>query len=232
VERLRQRFSDDKTVGVAYVYIEDFRSSPYCSATISSLLGSICRQILRFPLGDGLVRSYNEYQRLNIQGQASKSQILYALQHSIADYSRVIVVMDGIDALPLSFPLEDLFSELSRLSLQTFATSRPEPNIMEYFKTRNDILLKMGSNESDLVSFIKRRALNSTVLTRLMRADDTALNRISTAVFERCEGTYVFNPKLSGETLRTLRLTPHVGSYLPNYLLRLSHNHGRLPVKV
>jgi hypothetical protein len=102
-----------------------------------------------------------------------------------------MVVIDGIDALPLGFRLDEFFSELSRLSVQTFTTSRPKRNIMEYFKARNDILLKMGSSEFDLYSFIRKRAMNSTILARLMRADDTALNRISAAVFELCEGTYV-----------------------------------------
>jgi hypothetical protein len=66
---------------------------------------------------------------------------------------------------------------------------------MEYFKACNHILLEMGSSDLDLYSFIKKRAINSTILARLIRADDTALNRISAAVFERCEGRYVFHPE-------------------------------------
>jgi hypothetical protein len=148
-------------------------------------------------LDDGPVRSYNQHQKIDVRGQASKSQVLYALQQSVANYSRVMVVIDGIDALPMGFPLDDFFSELSRLSVQTFTTSR---NIIECFKARNDILLKMGSSKLDLFSFIREKAMNSTVLARPMRADDTVLNRISAAVFERCEGTYVFNPGPGGHT--------------------------------
>jgi hypothetical protein len=116
VERLQQRFTNDKRVRIAYLYIEDIYSSPCCSVTISTLLGSICRQILRFPLDDGPVRSYNQHQKIDVRGQASKSQVLYALQQSVANYSRVMVVITWFvseSAISPSRPLFPIFHPIN-----------------------------------------------------------------------------------------------------------------------
>lgn len=182
VENLHTQFQNQSHIGVAYLYC-NFRQQDKQNA--KDLLASLLKQLARAlsSLPDSVKFLHNEH-KIN-QTRPTFQELLRTLHSVAAIYSRVFIVVDGLDEYQasggcLSAFLSEIFSLQARVGVSFFATSRPIPNIEEKFKgclvreilaSEEDIRRYVDGHMSQLPNFVLMRPdLQEEIKTEITRA--------------------------------------------------------------
>jgi hypothetical protein len=167
IDDLTAQFSDDLTIGIAYIYC-NFRWQN--EQKINELLASLLKQLPeRQPsLLDSVKDLYSRHKTKRTR--LSLDEILRALQSVAAMYSRVFIIIDALDECQASDGRRTRFlAEVFRLQTKCkgniFATSRFIPEIVTKFDgselleiraSKEDIKRYLEGHMRELLSFIKQ----------------------------------------------------------------------------
>ncbi|KAH6714520.1 hypothetical protein BKA61DRAFT_550129, partial [Leptodontidium sp. MPI-SDFR-AT-0119] len=154
IENLNERFQNDPSIAVAYLYC-NFRRRDEQKA--EDLLASLLKQLSqeRSSLPDSVKVLYDRDQDKRMR--LSFDQISKALQSVAAMYSRVFIVVDALDECQISDGcltrfLSEVFNLQDKCRSNIFATSRFIPRITEKFK--GSISLGIRASDRDLREYL------------------------------------------------------------------------------
>ena len=182
VEELTKRFSDEPTIGIAYIYC-NFRRQD--EQKIDDLLASLLKQLAMCqPSLPGSVKDLYDQHKTK-RTRPSLDEILRSLQAVATMCSRVFIIVDALDECQVSDGCRTRFiSNIFNLQVKTraklFTTSRPIPNIEKEFRgclsreilaSDEDVRRYLDGHISQLPAFVlKRLDLEEEIKTEITRA--------------------------------------------------------------
>jgi len=184
VDDLCNRFHNDGTVGIAYLYC-DFRREVEQKA--EDLLASLLRQLTKgVPSRLSSLKSLYENHK-NKQTRPSLDEISEALQSIAATFTRIFVIIDALDECQISdgFNFQTIFIQQisvlqTKYGANIFITSRFIPDIITMFEgsielviraSRADIPLYLEGQMGQLPSFVGHdRQLQEEIITGISDA--------------------------------------------------------------
>jgi Cdc6-like AAA superfamily ATPase len=156
VDELLKRYSDDDTIGIAYIYC-NFRRTH--EQKVTDLLVSLLKQLAhrRPTLPDSVGKMYKRHQRY--QTRPLFNEISTALQSVSTLYSRVFVVVDALDECQASGGcrsrlLKAIFDLQEKSKAKVFATSRNVPEISEKFRKRRSLEIEIYAHDVDVHRYL------------------------------------------------------------------------------
>lgn len=156
IDDLITRFLNDPTIGIAYVYC-NFRRQDEQKA--KDLLASLLKQLtqVRPSLPDAMKSLYNKH--ILRRTQPSFDEISQALQSVAALYSRVFILIDGLDECQESDGcrsrfLTEVFNLQAKSGANLFATSRSIHDITERFKEKQSLSLEILASDEDVRMYL------------------------------------------------------------------------------
>ncbi|RYO96852.1 hypothetical protein DL765_011425 [Monosporascus sp. GIB2] len=184
VDDLCNRFQNDDTIGIAYLYC-NFRRTVEQKA--EDLLASLLRQLAqgRSSLPDSVKSLHNTHKNKRVR--SSFSEISKVLQSVAAMYSRIFVIVDALDECQASGGvrirfMQEIFALQAKCGANIFATSRFIPEIITEFNgsmaleiraSRADIERYLEGHMGRLPSFIgQNRQLQHEIITGISDAVD------------------------------------------------------------
>lgn len=154
VEELTDRFGNDKSIGIAYLYC-NFRQQDEQKA--EELLASLVKQLAqsRSSLPESVKSLYDKHKEKRTR--PGFDEISRALQSVAAMYSRVIIVIDALDECQASDGsrarlLSEVFGLKAKYGANIFATSRFIPDIEERFE--GSISLEIRASIEDVRTYL------------------------------------------------------------------------------
>jgi hypothetical protein len=154
VKELTTQFSNDPTVGIAYLYC-NFRQKDKQKA--QDLLASLLKQLSeeQSSLPDSVKSLYDKHKKTRTQ--PSLDEISGTLQFVAAAYSRVFIIIDALDECSISDGSQQrfllcLFSLQAKCGANLFTTSRHITSIEKEFK--GNIKLEIRASEEDLRRYL------------------------------------------------------------------------------
>jgi hypothetical protein len=154
VDDLYNRFQNDATIGIAYLYC-NFRRQD--EQTANDLLASLLKQ-----LAQGQSSLLESVKDLYEQSKAKRTrpsfdEISKILQSVAAVYSRVFIIVDALDECQVSDEcrtrfLTELFNLQAKSGSNIFATSRFIPEITEKFK--GSMSLEIRASDEDVRKYL------------------------------------------------------------------------------
>lgn len=158
VDDLCNRFHDDTTVGIAYVYC-DFRRKK--EQKINDLLLSLLKQLAQSrPLPESVRALYDRHSER--QERPSLNEISKTLHSSAVLYSKVFIIVDALDELSggcIATFLREIFNLQINCRVHLFATSRSIPDIMERFK--GSMTLEIRAHDEDVRNYLESQIYQS-----------------------------------------------------------------------
>lgn len=155
VDQIEKTYSDDDEVGLAYVYFVNGQSSGE-NGNLEEILCSLIKQILpkhgHLPASvENLSKGYQNKPRTGLD----IADILRSLKELTAEYSKVFIVLDALDALPLSTTtrlVKEILTLQEETELKFFVTSRPIPHIIRIFQASTS--LEIRAKEEDVMKYV------------------------------------------------------------------------------
>ncbi|GIJ82127.1 hypothetical protein Asppvi_000630 [Aspergillus pseudoviridinutans] len=211
IDHLTRRISEDRTLGVAYVYC-NFQQKD--EQTVDRLLSSLLKQLSeRLPTIPGEVSDlYKQHKKYRTR--PSLEEISRTL-HSVAiKYSRVFILVDALDECRESENcrikfLSELFSLQARCGINIFATSRMNGEIEKSFTSA--ISLEIRATDHDVEIYLDERMR----LQQLDILDDDTKKEIKRTVVDATGGMFLL-AKLHIKSLITLPTKGHIKDALRN----------------
>jgi Cdc6-like AAA superfamily ATPase len=182
IDELTTQFSNDPTIGIAYIYC-NFRRQD--EQKIDDLLASLLKQLAeRQPSLPNSVKDL--YDRYKTKGtRPLLDEILRSLQAVATIYSRVFLIVDALDECQVSDGcrsrfISNIFNLQAKTRAKLFTTSRPIPDIEKQFKSclsreilasDEDVQRYLDSHMSQLPTFVlSKLELQDEIKTRIIRA--------------------------------------------------------------
>jgi Cdc6-like AAA superfamily ATPase len=154
VEELITRFSNDPTIGIAYIYC-NFRRQD--EQKIETLLASLIKQLAESqPSLPGTVTELYDRHKTK-RTRPSLDEISRSLQVVTTLYSRVFIIVDALDECQISDGcrqrfLSSLFNLQAKCGANLFATSRPISSIEKEFEGNSK--LEIRASEEDVRKYL------------------------------------------------------------------------------
>jgi Cdc6-like AAA superfamily ATPase len=154
VEELTKWFSNDPTIGIAYVYCNFKRQD---EQKIENLLASLLRQLAESqPSLPGAVTELYDSHKTK-QTRPSLDEISRSLQVVTTLFSRVFIIVDALDECQISDGcrqrfLLSLFDLQAKCGANLFATSRPISSIEKEFEGNSK--LEIRASEEDVQEYL------------------------------------------------------------------------------
>ena len=154
VEELTTRFSNDPTIGIAYIYC-NFRRED--EQKIENLLASLLKQLAESqPSLPGTVTELYDLHKTK-RTQPSLDEISRSLQVVTTLYSRVFIIVDALDECQILDGcrqrfLSSLFNLQAKCGANLFATSRPISSIEKEFEGNSK--LEIRASEEDVRKYL------------------------------------------------------------------------------
>lgn len=157
VNSLVNKFSNDQTVGLAWIYCNYGRKH---EQNLSELVGSLLKQLAeRLPsLPDGVKKLYEQHE--TDRTRPATQDIVATLRTVVQSYSRVFIIIDALDECQVSEGCRDrLISELfglqETLPVNILAISRDDPSITSRFKEKIPKILEISAEHDDVVKYLE-----------------------------------------------------------------------------
>jgi hypothetical protein len=155
IDELTTQFSDDPTIGIAYMYC-NFRRQD--EQKINDLLASLLKQLAetQLSLPSTVKELYNRHKTKRTR--PSFDEISKSLQAITALYSRVFIIVDALDECQVSnscrqrFLLE-MFNLQANHGVNLYATSRFIPEITTKFQA--NISLEIRASKEDIGRYLE-----------------------------------------------------------------------------
>ena len=188
VEELTIRFSNDPTIGIAYIYC-NFRRKD--EQKIENLLASLLKQLAESqPSLPGTVTELYDLYKTK-RTPPSFDEISRSLQVVTIPYSRVFIIVDVFDECQIpdgcrQIFLSSLFNLQAKCGANLFVTSRPISTIEKEFEGNSK--LEIRASEEDV-----RKYLNSQLfrLPRFVGRSPELQEEIKTDIVKAVDGMYV-----------------------------------------
>ncbi|OTA01688.1 hypothetical protein A9Z42_0020160 [Trichoderma parareesei] len=184
IDDIYNRFCNDTTVGIAYLYC-DYRRQH--EQTIEQLLSSLVKQLAqrKAPIPNEVSEIYSEY-----QGQPKTlpfDQVLMLL-HSVSKlFSRVFVIVDALDECRADGCRMGFLNEIVKLqayeNTSIFLTARFIPDILNMFE--GSAMLEVRAQDEDVQQFIANQI---TRLPPFVLNDTSLQNMIATTIAKAVDG--------------------------------------------
>lgn len=178
IKQLEDFFDSDPTVAITFYYIEFAQDE---SLTTSKLIGKLISQILQRlpPENPGLEEAFKLYDSHHQHGRSTELSLQKTedLFIAVATYfSRVFVIIDGIDELMDRSELLDFFAHMTatELEIKIFVASRRKPDLeigLQYFQ---GITILPKDVERDIEQYIRAKLPN--VKTKLSFRSEDAIS--------------------------------------------------------
>jgi hypothetical protein len=188
VDDLRNRFRNDITIGIAYIYCNFQRQD---EQKAEDLLASLLKELIQCqPSLLGVVKDLYNWHK-DKRTRPSFDDISRALQSVASMYSRVFIVVDALDECQVSDDcrsrlLSDVFNLQTKAGANVFATSRFIPEITEKFE--GSTTLKIRARDEDIRSYLDG---HMKTLPSFVREDPDLQGEIKTKIVDAVEGMYV-----------------------------------------
>ncbi|KAM5344968.1 hypothetical protein ACJ41O_010830 [Fusarium nematophilum] len=154
VDNLETLFRDDSDIGIAYVFCNFQRQD---EQTARELLASLLKQLVQSlpTLPESVKSLYDKHKAKRLQPLLE--EISSTLQSTVTLYSRVFLLIDGLDECRASDGsrarfLEEVFELQAKSAINIFATSRFIPNITELFE--DSISLEIRATDEDVRRYV------------------------------------------------------------------------------
>lgn len=188
IDELTTQFSDDPTIGIAYMYC-NFRRQD--EQKINDLLASLLKQLAetQLSLPSTVKELYNRHKTKRTR--PSFDEISKSLQAITALYSRVFIIVDALDECQVSnscrqrFLLE-MFNLQANHGVNLYATSRFIPEITTKFQA--NISLEIRASKEDIGRYLEAH------MRHLSPFDDwnrQLQDEIKVAIADAVDGMYV-----------------------------------------
>jgi Cdc6-like AAA superfamily ATPase len=155
IDELTARFSDDPTIGIAYIYC-NFRQKDRQKA--QDLLASLLKQLSeeRSSLPESVKSLYDKHEKKRTR--PSLDEISGTLQSVAAAYSRVFIIVDALDECQTSDGcrqsfLSSLFNFQEKCGANLFTTSRHIASIEKEFE--GNPILDIRASEEDVRRYLE-----------------------------------------------------------------------------
>lgn len=193
VDTLRQRFHGDSTIGIAFLYCDfSHQNKQQPERLYAELLQQLGKQSLILP--KVLKRMYGEFIANGPSFQPPTSAYVEALAATVSLFSRVLVLVDGLDELATSARevfLRQLTDLQKTCQFNLFATSRLEAGVEQHFE--NAIIFNARSSDEDIGKFVDRGL--SDRLQQIIRVAPQLQGQIREAIVQKSNGMYVLQCK-------------------------------------
>ncbi|PLN80386.1 nucleoside phosphorylase [Aspergillus taichungensis] len=157
IHDLSTQFLQDPSVGFAYIYCEyRHRNEQRLEELLASLLKQLCQD--RPFLPDIVRHVFSRHQ--NKRTRPLLEEIIQALMSVMVMYSKVFIIVDGLDECQTSDGcLAGFLSQLTNLQAQCnvniFATSRFTPQVLKTFKSSTR--LEISAHDQDIQRYLNAR---------------------------------------------------------------------------
>jgi Cdc6-like AAA superfamily ATPase len=188
VEELSERFQDESSSVVAYIYCNFKRQE---EQTFEDLLASLLKQLAQArPSLPQSVRSLYDRCR-SMKAQASIDDMSMALQSVAAEYSRVFILVDALDECQVNDGcraklLSQLLQLQSKCGVNLFATSRFISDITEKFERA--LRLEIRASKQDVERYVEGHI---DELPRFVQRDQSLQQEICSEIVKAVDGMYV-----------------------------------------
>ena len=184
VDDLTTRFSDDVSIGIAYIYCSFRRQD---EQKTDDLLGSLLKQLAQgqSSLSGSVKDLYDQHK--GKRTRPSFNEISRTVQSVAAMYSRVFIIIDALDECQVSEGcrtrfLSEMFNLQAKCGTNLFATSRLIPEITEKFEesasleiraSDKDVRAYLDGHMSKLPAFVLRSSqLQEGIKNEIIKAVD------------------------------------------------------------
>ncbi|TEY86542.1 hypothetical protein BOTCAL_0006g00220 [Botryotinia calthae] len=188
VEELINRFRNDKSIGIAYLYCNFKRQH---DQKIDDLLLSLLKQLSRYQSSlPGAVKDMFDLHSPR-QNRPSTKEISSALKSVIDLYSKVFIVVDALDECQMADGcrinfLSEIFHLQETCQLSLFATSRHIPDIEDMFD--NSMRLEIRASDTDVERYLDSRM---SQLPGYVRNSKDLQNEIKTKIIKAIDGMFL-----------------------------------------
>jgi NACHT domain len=188
VEELATRFSNDPTIGIAYIYCNFRRQG---EQKIDDLLVSLLKQLAESQSSPpGTVKDLYDRHKTK-RTRPSLGEISRSLQAVAALYSRVFIIVDALDECQVSDScrpkfLSNIFDLQAKTRAKLFATSRFIPEITEKFN--EGIWLEIQASSQDVQRYIDG---HMSQLPGCVLYSSDLQDEIKTNIIKAVDGMYV-----------------------------------------
>lgn len=196
IDSLQRHFKSDRSVIVLFGYFNYNYSETYRTLEVmQDLLQQLLRRDLHTDRCSGVLKEVKE-----LGGSLTLSQVSEAFEAEIRAYSRVFIVLDGLDEA-LEDDRTEVVGSLLPLSksapLKILVTSRDHWAIKEQFQSypRLEIVAQKEDMASHIGTFI---AIRSRHLKRALKPEDIAT--VTEAIIQKSAGMYVLESSLQAKT--------------------------------
>ncbi|KAF3207592.1 hypothetical protein TWF191_000981 [Orbilia oligospora] len=174
--------------GIAYIYCNFKRRD---EQKLGNLLLSILKQLAQSQpfLPDIISNLYREHSSRETRPQVS--DISKALQLVASLYSRIFIVVDALDECvegDLAEFLSEIFELQANFKTSLFATSRPIPEIKQFFEEDKTILLEIRAKNEDIEMHLNRRMPQ---LPRFVKSNQELQNEIKSKIIQAANGMFL-----------------------------------------
>ena len=166
IRHLQEFFTDDKTVGLAYLYIDFVQMQ---DLTAARLIGILVSQLLQQTMNDrpdmsqaALMQALSLFETSYGHSKSSYpslSQIEELFFSSASNFSRIFIVIDGIDEYEDRSELLEFFSHMTTLDneLKVFVASRSNPDLEIGFQYFQGVTILPTDVERDIEEYIRAK---------------------------------------------------------------------------
>lgn len=164
IHDIRNRFSMDPTVGIAYIY---FSFSRQREQTLEHVIGSLLMQLLRghSPLPQDILDLYELHSKGGTR--PTLSEISKILQSIVSGYERTFIILDALDECTVERQCRaKVLTEV--ISLQT----NFEVNILAMSRMHDEIATKFDTHNASVVPIVALEKDMEVVLRNQMRLHD------------------------------------------------------------
>lgn len=188
IDELTNRFGNDETVGIAYVYC-NFRR--IYEQKVEDLLASLLKELSQGLVGlpQSVKSLYNKHK--DRRTRPSFDELSSALSSVTATYSRTFIVVDALDECQTTDGCQQIFlAEMFNLSAKPgtnfFATSRFIPEITERF--RGMTTLEIRASPEDVQRYVDGHISR---LPSFVGRNQQLVEEVATAIVKAVDGMYV-----------------------------------------
>ncbi|KAJ7241273.1 ankyrin repeat-containing domain protein [Mycena rebaudengoi] len=218
VDYLRTHVQSDN-VGVAAAYLNHKESEAQSPSNIlAGLWWQLVAERLISPLAQQL---YQKHQ--NRRTRPSLDKVCEMFRCTVAEYSKVFVVVDALDEYPEAHRdilLDALAAMGQRVSLML--TSRPNITPEPFFSTA--LVLEISAKDEDIRCYVKAQIQSGFRLSKHVRARPELREEIETKIAEKADGMFLI-AKLHIDSLATKSTVKAVRDALQNLPEDLEHTY-------
>ncbi|CAM1510952.1 Fc.00g084650.m01.CDS01 [Cosmosporella sp. VM-42] len=180
IDDLEKNFGNDGTVGIAYYYCSFLGTNSSAEDVFESLLKQLAQRQTILP--DSVKSLYENHEHGT--RRPSDAKIIQTLHSVIAIYSKVFIIVDGLDEVwasegAISKLRSEFFSLQDHYAVNLFVTSRFVPDVEKHFK--NSPRLDINATEEDILAYL---AKSMSLLPPSLRSDRQLQEDIRTKVLD------------------------------------------------